>query len=129
RGRAGEPMDYADDEGPRNLIEAQPPESPVQPGLLRLAFGPPAAPDAGSRTQPSEDADQVEEAEDDQHHRYGEFHRQPEAGRDDQPEQNDGAADRHDGHGVPHAPQAADQGGEPERSLAAHDRRDCEDVV
>ena len=53
----------------------------------------------------------------------------PSARRDHHVEQDDGAAHQHDGHGVPDAPQAPDQSGAPGAPLPAHDRGDGDHVV
>ncbi len=66
---------------------------------------------------------QGENTEQDQHDADGEFHRQTELWRDDDPEHDDRRADRHDRDGVPDAPGGADQRRAHHAALATDDRR------
>jgi len=72
---------------------------------------------------------QGENTEQDQHDADGEFHRQTELWRDDDPEHDDRRADRHDRDGVPDAPGGADQRRAHHAALATDDRRNGDHVV
>src|SRR5215469_3246294 len=79
--------------------------------------------------EPFHGTSEVEHAEQNQHQAHGEFHSQAGAGRDDDAEENDGAADNGDRQGMATAPKNADQAGFQDGTLPADDCRNGNDMV
>jgi hypothetical protein len=139
-GGAGQTVDEADDERPSPLVERPSSEfaigeghggigAAVGVGLVRRGMG---VLWGGGLSLPLEltvEADQIEGAEQNEHEADGELHRQTEAGRDDQGEEDDSRSDGEDSDGVADAPEGADDGCASEPFFAGDDGGDGDDVV
>ena len=153
RRRAGQAVDQAHHERADDLVDAEPAEPSIEPGLRRPFFGMPVILRPVSvpvtvhvvavsvrvsvrRGAPAElvanrldESGEVPQPEHDQHEGRRHLHREAEGGRDHDAEDDDRAADDDDGQGVAESPQAADQHAAAQRPLPRHDRADGDDVI
>lgn len=79
--------------------------------------------------EPSGDAEEVEDPEEDEHKANGKLHREADTRGNHQIEKDDGGADENDGDGVTESPKSTDKRSFGERTFAAHDGGDGDDVV
>jgi len=139
-GGAGQTVDEADDERPNPLVEGPSSEFAVGEshggigvavgmGLVRGGMG---VFWNGGLSLPLElavEAGQIEGSEQNEHEADGELHREAEAGRDNEGEEDDSRADGEDCDGVADAPERADDGCASEPLFAGDDGGDGDDVV